>query len=149
MKRILTTKHYALGALILVMSISVTVSPASSAPIQSEEIYRGEILAIANEYATYTWTATESHIAHNGNLHTPDAETVYNSVHNHGGWWKYGENVGIPYFWGGATAVQRLGLVPLDDRLYFNEKNAQSNFFPGDVTPEYDENNIQQLLIFE
>ena len=145
MKRILTTKHYALGVLILVMLISVTVSPASSAPIQSEEIYRGEILAIANEYATYTWTATESHIAHNGNLHTPDAETVYNSVHNHGGWWKYGENVGIPYFWGGATAIQWPGLVPLDDGLYFNEKLEQPDYFAGDVTTEYDENNNQQL----
>jgi hypothetical protein len=66
--------------------------------LSQEEINRFEILSIANQYATYRWVATEAHKEHSGRLHTPDAMTVYDSVHNHGGWWIYGENVGIPYF---------------------------------------------------
>jgi hypothetical protein len=108
-----------------------------------EEINRFEILAIANEYATYRWVAREGQEEHTGRLHTPDAETVYDSVHNHGGWWKYRENVGIPYFWGGATAIRWPGLVPLDDGMYFDEKMAEG-WDAGDVTTEY-EGNIQQL----
>ena len=59
---------------------------------------RQQIIATALRYATHTWHAQPEHACHTQDINTPDAA--------HGGWWQVGENVGVPYCWGGASTLE-------------------------------------------
>ena len=126
-----------LVALVLVLShVSVTVSSAPLAQTE-QDIQRADMLAIAERYATYTWTGAQSNMTHpnldGGIVDTPDAMTA-EGLANHG-WWVYGNNVnvGVPYYWGGTTTVEDdpndaipdLYLKTTADRgMHFGEKLA-------------------------
>lgn len=124
--------------LVVLLLASLTISAtAPSIPLLTNEddISRADMLAIAERYVTYRWTATQSNMLHpnldGGIVDTPDAMTA-EGLANHG-WWVYGENIGIPYYWGGTTTVEDdpndeipdLYLKTTADRgMHFGEKLA-------------------------
>lgn len=146
-------KGYVLKALVIVLLTSVMISAASAPLLTQETMTRGYMMAIADRYATYRWIASADNIEHNdgSHIHTPDAVTDYTDLDlhplpdpetpwrdtRHTGWWTIGENIGIPYFWLGSTAIETvdLGLVPLDNGLFFQEK-VDLGWSAGDVTTE-------------
>jgi len=65
--------------LLAFLAVSETVSSAPLAT-NEEDIARADMLAIAERYATYRWTATQSNMTHpnldGGIVDTPDAMTA-------------------------------------------------------------------------
>lgn len=59
---------------------------------------RQQIIDTALRYAAHTWHARPEHACHTQDINTPDAA--------HGGWWQVGENVGVPYCWGGNSTME-------------------------------------------
>lgn len=59
---------------------------------------RQQIIDTALRYTAHTWHAQPEHACHTQDINTPDAA--------HGGWWQVGENVGVPYCWGGASTLE-------------------------------------------
>lgn len=124
--------------LVILLLASLTISAtAPSIPLLTNEddISRADMLAIAERYVTYRWTATQSNMTHpnldGGIVDTPDAMTAEGLANQ--GWWVYGENIGIPYYWGGTTTVEDdpndeipdLYLKTTADRgMHFGEKLA-------------------------
>lgn len=61
-------------------------------------MFHQQIIDKALRYAAHTWQARPEHACHTQTVNTPDAA--------HGGWWQVGENVGVPYCWGGASTLE-------------------------------------------
>lgn len=145
MPKIKFSSKLLLQLFIVLLLASVTVSEVSSTHFQSQEdITRNEMLLIAQAYFEHPWYARADNIKHSDHVDTPDID--YETDEFHGGWWKAGQyNYGVPYFWGGATAINEYGLIPLDDGLYFDEKVAIPEWGAGDVSIEFDARGDQKL----
>lgn len=59
---------------------------------------RQQIIDTALRYAAHVWNARPEHSCHAQDINTPDAAR--------GGWWEIGENIGMPYCWGGASTIE-------------------------------------------
>lgn len=57
-----------------------------------------QAIDMALRYAAHVWTARAEHSCHTQDINTPDAA--------HGGWWEIGENIGMPYCWGGNSTME-------------------------------------------
>lgn len=125
------------GLLFVSLNLSPVLSPSVRA--QGDDIRRVDMLEIAERYATYEWVATVANWRHDGVVDTPDAES--DDGRAFGGWWVYGQNTGIPYYWGGWSSIADdpggpypdLNLIPDYDGLYFHEQMAEGHA-AGDVS---------------
>jgi hypothetical protein len=102
-------KGFILKVLVLLLLASMTITIKASAQVGWESIRRDRMLQIAEAYSTYRWIGSEHNRAHDDEtrIHTPDAVLPYpQDDTDHTGWWIYGENIGIPYFWGGSIAIR-------------------------------------------
>ena len=158
----LSKKRLTLKVVIVALLISMTITTRPSAQILSspENLIRDDMMLIAERYATKVWTANEWNIMHSGYLHTPDAVTdIYNPMQhpqqppNHQiGWWELGENIGVPYYWIGSTAIgdADLGLYrDIEVGGYFEEKLLSQSpvIYPaGDFTTETELDGTQHVV---
>ncbi|HZD55996.1 MAG TPA: hypothetical protein VE136_04695 [Anaerolineales bacterium] len=162
MTKMFTTNRYYWKAIVASLLAYLTISAAPSAPLLTEfATRRADMLAIAERYATYRWTANDDghNVRHIDRVETPDAETAEGlSV---GGWWlfeSHGVNVGIPYYWGGWTSVEDdpndgipdLHLRPGDKGLHFGEKlvSTSPTFPAGDVSIDYKQDGSQDVAYY-
>ena len=151
--------YLAMAALLFAsLAFSTTApSPTSAIDLTDENaMKRADMMAIAERYMNYQWTAVNDHWKemdngtepphyhndkHSDNVDTPDINWCNDSW----GCWDVAPavNVGIPYFWGGSTAVEDypddgipdLNLDPQDhwgSLGYFGEKLA-AGLPAGDV----------------
>lgn len=93
--------------LVVVFStFSMTKSSSADELTDPYAVTREDMITIADRYVDYRWTGTASNVSHGqgGGVDTPDGSWCL----NHTGWcWQLApvENVGIPYYWGGSTAI--------------------------------------------
>lgn len=150
-----------LNVLIVILLATLTIPALAQGMYPSpEDLKRADMIHIAEVYARLSWTARPENIRHDslgdGVVHTPDAMADYYSDpdhpipqpvtdwwknQRHGGWWTVGPNVGVPYYWGGSTAVAGLGLNrDIEAGGYFHEKLLSDNprYPAGDVTTEWE-----------
>ncbi len=151
---------YIVLAVLLLVSMSFSTSPSLAADLTDENaMQRADMMAIAERYLNYQWTAVNDHWnntwqdpsdgphtdkhndVHSDIVDTPDINWCDDSW----GCWDVAPavNVGVPYFWGGSTAVEDdpddgipdLNLDPQDyygSLGYFGEKLA-AGLPAGDV----------------
>ncbi len=151
------TRQFVGKVLILLALVSLTAATFMPSPLlQSEqEITRAETLAIADNFANYTWTGTLNNVFHpnlsyenrytldpNGGAHpiepalasfidTPDLETPEGQANF--GWWQYQSNQGVPYAWGGSTTIDPINLpTNASGGQSFGDRIARG--FPGGDT---------------
>jgi len=112
-----------MAVLLLAFMVFCATTPSSASNSNAtadNATRRADMLAIAERYLNYTWTATTANYLHGNNIDTPDL----NWCNDPWGCWSVAPvvNVGVPYFWGGSTAVEDnpndsipdLNLVPQD-----------------------------------
>ena len=161
MNIMLSTNRVTLKALVITLLIFMMISAAPSAQTleNPQDPIRDDMILIADRYATKVWTANQWNIAHSGYLHTPDAVTNINDPNEHpqqppnhqAGWWALEENIGVPYYWVGSTAIgdPDLGLYrDIEAGGYFEEKLLSQNpIYPaGDFTTETDLDGTQHIV---
>ncbi len=95
------------------LALSTKSTSAFQNPLTPAGMRRDEMMTIAERYATYKWQAVnDTNQYHSGNVDTPDLDWCkLHKSPNAPTWgcWRFGNtftNIGIPYFWGGATAVE-------------------------------------------
>lgn len=112
--------HLAMAVLLFASLAFSTTTPSSAVDLTDENaMKRADMMAIAERYVNYQWTAVNDHWKemdngtesphyhndkHSGNVDTPDINWCNDSW----GCWDVAPavNAGIPYFWGGSTAVE-------------------------------------------
>ena len=105
--------------LLAIVTASFTPASVASSPAidtTEEGTRRADMLAIADRYVNYTWTAINSEWGmsqdtnelHASRVDTPDVIFCASQLGLTWGCWDKGPavNVGIPYYWGGSTSVE-------------------------------------------
>lgn len=121
-------------AAIVVTALILSNTPVSATDTIEDGMKRADMLAIADRYANYQWTATEDNIRHSSNVDTPDIDFCTINLPSTWGCWSIGPttvNYGIPYFWGGSTAIEDDPTDEIPD-LYLKPHDI---FYPGGGLP--------------
>jgi CSLREA domain-containing protein len=107
--------------LLLAFTVILTATPSSATgEVDENATTRADMMAIAQRYLTYQWTAIETNVRHSGVVDTPDKNFLVapqpdDSDHqvwapictDPWGCWGVNEvNTGVPYYWVGSTAVE-------------------------------------------
>lgn len=109
---------------------------------RAESLTRGEALAIAEQYATYKWEASEQNVLHGTDrskvvVSTPNREKGASDAGDDRLWTVGATNIGVPYKWGGFDSLEsfaagvRAGRAAGD--LYTAEKRRKG----GDAVSPY------------
>jgi uncharacterized protein YegL len=121
---------------LLLLALVFSLGPDRPSLAQGGELRRAEIIEIARRYATHSWTATSNNVLHTDIVDTPNRE-YYTSWPAWMGW-SIGENVAVPYQWGGWSALGDLDLrlIPDDDGRYFDEQ-LRMGYAAGDINTAF------------
>ena len=105
-------------------------------PPPAKSVTRQEVLNTAFKYITLEWKAEKRHSLHGKDPHgqwvdTPDAAAQ--STLGSAMWWKVGQNVGMPYKWGGFdTPAQFLQRLQQDPVVYAGDYASDAKVAGGD-----------------
>ncbi len=131
---------------LLLISMTMSMTPASAGQATQTtqlETRRADMMAIAERYVNYRWTAINSawgsgqptNEKHGSHVDTPDVNWCASHLPSTFGCWSNAsapaENVGVPYFWGGSTAVEDDPNDGIPD-LYLN---PHDKFYPAGGLP--------------